>query len=179
MILCWLFLVFDAYMGHMSCFWLPNTFKHLPNLGKCCTVNSQLFKIKKLDISFTQPSLQLEHKQVSWHQLSVTPSGNISSEVRNNLCAGHPFYWREWFQSLSAVSRSSDGKTRSLQVDSALAAGAVEAKLSCRQPCKLKYLVQWQQCHVSPLRNSMVWLRSVGGMLVLILLPYPGIILNP
>lgn len=65
----------------MSYFWLPNTFKHLPNLGKCSIVNYHLFKIKKkVDISCTQPSLQLEHKQVSWHMLSVTPSGNISSK---------------------------------------------------------------------------------------------------
>lgn len=129
MILYWLFLVFDAYRGHMSYFWLPNTFKHLPNLGKCSIVNYHLFKIKKkVDISCTQPSLQLEHKQVSWHMLSVTPSGNISSEVWNNLCVGNPFYCREWFQKLSVVSRSPDGKTESLQVDSALAAGAVEAK---------------------------------------------------
>lgn len=106
MILCWLFLVFDAYIGYMSCFWLPNTFTHLPNLRKCSTVNSHLFKIKKVDISITQPSLQLEHKQVSWHQLSVTPSGNIRREERNNLDMGYPSYWREWFQRLLLLAEA-------------------------------------------------------------------------
>lgn len=143
------------------------------------SVNSHLFKVKKNGYLIYSTFFAAGTQASKLALMSVTPPGNISSEVRNNLCVGHPFYWREWWQRLTAVSRSSDGKTRSVQEGSALAAGAVEAKLSYRQPCKLKYLVQWQQCHVSPLRNSMVWLRSVGGMLDLILLPYPRIISNP
>lgn len=138
-------------MRHMSCFWLPNTFKHPPNLGNIPLCQFHLFGIREVDTHLLNLLCSYSTGRY-WHQYSDTPPGDISSEVRNmrtNLCMELPFYWRE---RLSAFSRSCGDKTKSLQVASVLAAGAVETASSCRQLCKAEGLVellQWPYFSIS------------------------------
>ena len=129
-------------------------------------VNYYLFKMKKVYISLAQPPLQLKHRQVTWHQQSVTSPGDISSEVRNmsnNLCVKHP---GENNKRLAAVSRSCDGKAKSLQVESALTEGGVagclaKSSIFARQrwPCfsSSQFYGEVQKWNVSPELVVLYW----------------------
>ena len=75
---------------------LSNTFLIWGNVPLC---EFHLFEIKYVGISLVQPPLQLEHKQVTWCQQSVTPSRGLQSRSKQHekppLCRASNLLERE------------------------------------------------------------------------------------
>ena len=174
-----IFSIWPIYGTYVSgCLTLLKTLLILGNVPLC---KFHLSRIKKVDVSLPQPPLQLEHRQVTWHQQSFTPTGDFSSEVscvRNNLWLKCPFYWREWWRRLSAFSRSCDCKAKykrnpfwqQEQLKPRWVAGSL-AKPSIPNAVATVAII-------SPKTNSMAWFRSFSRTLAPSLLFYIRIMLN-